>query len=492
LHYNISMDLLNSNPPAQNQVSRRERAISILFYPFYALYKNAHSNANFLKKLLFFLFIMLVLYPVWLIEMAAFGFLIWFSLQFTSVVYVAVPVEGASMLPTLPTHGYVNFKRFLPIEKLQPQIKRGDLVVFENTKTDSELIKEGKNVTGFVKRVIGLAGDVVKIRDGFVYINGQMAKEGYTLKPRSTFGGQTISDCQEVTIPKNQLLVLGDNRKISLDSRQIGLISLKDISYYRPYSDQLEFVQKWRNSSTDEQAANSSIFDITAYLSFLNAKREEAGLSLLKHQTKLDQSAKLRAEVMLKYDDLSFEATRSAYPMEQAMKDSGYSNIVYGEFPMLGYYDTRELYEAFIERKNSRDFLLNKDYQEIGVSTFVGELRGCPVQIVVQHLAGYIPPSYTKETIKSWKELVTRLKEVQPSWQILKDYEDFYKRHRHDVDKLNEIINTRLTMAQAVVARMEANEWLTEEEKKYMDEDRDLYNQQTALAQKLNEAINER
>ena len=47
-------------------------------------------------------------------------------------------------------------------------------------------------------------------------------------------------------------------------------------------------------------------------------------------------------------------------------------------------------------------------------------------------------------------------------------------------------------MAQAVVARMEANEWLTEEEKKYMDEDRDLYNQQTALAQKLNEAINER
>lgn len=482
--------------PAQNTVQYKESFISgmvkLFFYPFYFLIANIFNPRNgIFKKTFSLLFSFFVLFPIWLLEIGAATLALWFVLQYVGLAYVRVPVQGASMLPTLPTLGAVEFKRYPTIEQFKPTIQRGDLVVFENNKTREVLQKEGKDSTGFVKRVVAVAGDRVVLKDGFVYVNDQMVEEPYILKPRSTFGGDTIQDCKETIVPTGSAFVLGDNRKASMDSRQLGLISINDVEFYRSFNDQKQFTSKWRDASHDKDIALSSIFDINEYLNLLNKERVKAGLQPLKHQPKLDQSAKLRAEVMLQYDDLSFESKKSQYPMEKALKDVGYSNIVYGEFPIIGYYDAKELYDSFFEYQHTKEFLLNKDYQEIGVSTFVGDLHGCPVQIVVQHLAGYIPPNYEKDVVQSWKELVTRLGDVKPSWEKLKNNDEFYKAHKEDVDKINEIINTRLSHAEAIAKRMEANEWLTEEEKGYMEQDETLHNQQNELAEKLNGAINQ-
>ena len=421
------------------------------------------------------------------------GFIIggWFLLQVTGIMPVQVPVSGASMLPTLPEDGFVDFQRFITDPRfkmfISQDLHHGDIVVFENKQTVEELKKQHKDGTGFVKRVIGLPGDTVSIRDGFVEVNGKMVDEPYILKPRSTFGGDKIADCREVTVPQGKLFVLGDNRKVSMDSRHLGLISSSDIEYYIPFSKQPDrFASKWRDSSHDRDFEHSSLFDVVKYTELLNQERQKNGLKPLTYQPKLEQSARLRAEVMLKYDDFSFNAPKSGYDMTDAMRDVGYSNTVYGEFPMTGYYDAQELFDAFLAQPDSAKFLLNKDYEEIGVSTFVGQLNSCPVQVVVQHLAGYIPPNYSQAEVSGWRDGLSRLKEVQPGWQKLKEYKEFYDQHKDEVDRINEIINARISHFEKIVARMEANQWLTDEEKTWMKEDSTLADEQNQLAGKLN------
>ncbi len=448
------------------------------------------KRSPFIEVLLFPVRIFVFIFQVILFA----GFIIggWFFLQTTGFFPVQVPVSGASMLPTLPEEGYIDFQRYVADNRFHtfiPQhIKRGDIVVFENEETAEELKRQEKEESGFVKRVIGIGGDTITIRDGFVFVNEEPVEEPYILKPRSTFGATEIQDCELVTVPEGKLFVLGDNRKVSLDSRQIGLIDINDIKYYIPYEKQpARFSEKWRDSSHDLDGQNESLFDVDEYVRLLNEVRSENGLAPLEYQPKLEQTANLRAEVMLKYDDFDFDAPKSGYTMEEAMSDVGYVNVIYGEFPMTGYYDAQELFDAFLEHQNSTKFLLNKDYEEIGVSTLIGDLNGCPVQVVVQHLAGYVAPNYGDGEIQSWEDGLNRLKEVQPGWQEVKSYSEFYNENRTDVDRINEIIALRISRIEQIVKRMKANEWFTDEEKQWIEQDSALVKEQNELADRLNE-----
>src|SRR3990167_4482906 len=436
----------------------------------------------------------LVLFLLKTVLFAAFIIGGWFIFQMIGIVPVQVPVSGASMLPTLPEEGFVDFQRYVYDPRIQtvfPQrIERGDIVVFENEKTTKELQKQKKNESGFVKRVIGLSGDTVAIQNGFVSVNGQTINEPYILQPRSTFGGDAVKDCQELKVPDGKLLVLGDNRKISMDSRQIGFISYKDIEYYIPFEKQQKrFADKWRDTAHDLDTEFESLFDAAEYVSLLNEERKKNNLDSLSYEPKLEESASLRAQSMLKYDDFSFEAEKSGYTMERAMNDVGYTNIIFGEFPMTGYFTAGELFKAFLERPALRDFLMKPDYDDIVVSTFVGSLNGCPVQVVVQHLAGYVPPNYGSGEIASWKEGLERLKNIQPGWQRIKDVDEFYNKYKTEVDRMNEIIATRISHMEQIVKRMQANEWFTSEEDQWVNQDKDLSKEQDDLADLLNDAI---
>lgn len=97
-------------------------------------------------------------------------------------------------------------------------IKRGDIISldYEDTKY-------------LIKRVIGLPGDTIEIKDNILYINGKMHEEEY-LDEDLNYPDFSLKDLGYDTIPEDMYLVLGDNREDSLDSREIGLISKDNIN----------------------------------------------------------------------------------------------------------------------------------------------------------------------------------------------------------------------------------------------------------------------
>lgn len=109
--------------------------------------------------------------------------------------------------------------------KLQPP-QRGDVVVFHAPKS----VCFQDFGCDYIKRVIGVPGDKIRIYTGQVYLNGQVLDEtAYILEPQSTNPGNFLKHDQEVIVPENQYFVLGDNRQYSSDSRVWGFIPREDI-----------------------------------------------------------------------------------------------------------------------------------------------------------------------------------------------------------------------------------------------------------------------
>jgi signal peptidase I len=139
--------------------------------------------------------------------------------------FVAQPykVQQGSMETTLLPDQYVL------VDKLTPRwspYARGDIVVFEPPETWSSI-----GGVPFIKRVIGLPGDTVELRDGKVFVNRVELDEPYIYEedglPQATDpqpGGGS-----EWVVPQNQLLVMGDHRQNSADSRSFGPIEVSHV-----------------------------------------------------------------------------------------------------------------------------------------------------------------------------------------------------------------------------------------------------------------------
>lgn len=128
-------------------------------------------------------------------------------------------VDGQSMNPTLED------KDYLMIDKVSYKLSdpsRGDVVVF-----NSELTTENGKKKHLVKRVVATEGDKVKVCNGKVYINGEIIEEAY-------INGDNTDGDLEVTVPKGDVFVLGDNRLPykSVDSRSelVGFVDENKIN----------------------------------------------------------------------------------------------------------------------------------------------------------------------------------------------------------------------------------------------------------------------
>lgn len=96
------------------------------------------------------------------------------------------------------------------------QPTRGDVIVF---KAPPDPDKD------FIKRVIGLPGDTVMVKDGQVYVNGQLYDESsYLNSDVKTYGGAFLRDGDTITVPSGEYFVMGDNRPYSSDSREWGFV----------------------------------------------------------------------------------------------------------------------------------------------------------------------------------------------------------------------------------------------------------------------------
>jgi signal peptidase I len=130
-------------------------------------------------------------------------------------------VVGRSMIPTLEDDQYLAVNK-LDYRLHEPQ--RGDIIVFRDPSSDERKL---------IKRVIGLSGELIEIREGQVYINSQPLDEPYIEAPPRYFYPPT-------QVPEGQYFVMGDNRNNSSDSHNWGtlprdmIVGKAWVSYWPP------------------------------------------------------------------------------------------------------------------------------------------------------------------------------------------------------------------------------------------------------------------
>jgi signal peptidase I len=121
--------------------------------------------------------------------------------------YQPVKVEGTSMTPSLDDQERIFVNKF--VYRLEP-IERGDVVVFHYPRDPSK---------SFIKRIIGIAGDRVRIEAGQVRVNGKALEEDYVAPAYADERSMT-----ELVVPPHCYFVLGDHRAMSNDSRDFGVV----------------------------------------------------------------------------------------------------------------------------------------------------------------------------------------------------------------------------------------------------------------------------
>ena len=115
-------------------------------------------------------------------------------------------IQQESMQPTFYSNDYVVVSK--QSYSIFGDIERGDVIVFR-----SSLLDENGDQKSLIKRVIGLPGDTIEIKNGYVILNGVTIQEDYLAE-------QGVSgEMKQITVDEGKIFVMGDNRAVSQDSR---------------------------------------------------------------------------------------------------------------------------------------------------------------------------------------------------------------------------------------------------------------------------------
>jgi signal peptidase I len=147
------------------------------------------------------------------------------SVLIITFLYQPVRVEGTSMLPRLEDHDRLFINKFV---YRFSAIERGDVVVFHYPRDPEK---------SYIKRVIALPGDHIRIDHGQVWLNDRRLREPYV--PEAYEDSRSMRD---MVVPDDAYFVMGDHRSISSDSREFGpvdrsLIYGKAVFVYWPARD---------------------------------------------------------------------------------------------------------------------------------------------------------------------------------------------------------------------------------------------------------------
>lgn len=126
-------------------------------------------------------------------------------------------VSGLSMYPTFHDQDLILTDK-ISYRFVEPE--RGDVIVFASPTNENE---------DFIKRIIGLPGDRVKVQGGRVYLNGNLLEEPYLQATVVTEWRSFLTEGKEVVVPDDNYIVFGDNRPGSSDSREWGFMPKSNI-----------------------------------------------------------------------------------------------------------------------------------------------------------------------------------------------------------------------------------------------------------------------
>ncbi|MGR3278140.1 signal peptidase I [Acaryochloris marina NIES-2412] len=205
--------------------------------PFVAnhAYQAASDQRKNSKNIILKLFLLLVIAPI--------GLSITFGLAIRSLIVEARYIPSGGMEPTLKINDRIVVDK---VSYLFRTPKRGDIILFKPT----QALKRAGFENAFLKRIIGLPGDEVEIKQNVIWINNQPLQEPYTMSGttespspdicRSNYVTMDVESkpidppipiylSQPQTIPPDHYLVLGDHRELSLDSRCWGLVKRSEI-----------------------------------------------------------------------------------------------------------------------------------------------------------------------------------------------------------------------------------------------------------------------
>lgn len=154
------------------------------------------------------------------------------AILLTAFVFQSYEVDGPSMETTLDNHDKLLVlklpRTFAKITHQNYIPDRGEIIIFSTT-----AIQEGGDggAKQLIKRVMGLPGDRVVVKDGFLTVYNNEHPEGFQPDKEGSWGSviTTTTGNVDVTVGKNEVFVCGDNRTNSLDSRVLGAIPAKDI-----------------------------------------------------------------------------------------------------------------------------------------------------------------------------------------------------------------------------------------------------------------------
>lgn len=145
-----------------------------------------------------------------------------FAISIFLFVYLLVlqphKIKGESMEPNFHNGQYLLTDK---VSYRLGEPNRGDVVVFRAPPTYSD---------EFIKRIIALPGETVKIEDGKVFIDGRELKESYIPENFKTRPNQFAQEGREIKVKEDTYFVIGDNRDHSLDSRAFGLVEKQYIT----------------------------------------------------------------------------------------------------------------------------------------------------------------------------------------------------------------------------------------------------------------------
>jgi len=153
-----------------------------------------------------------------------------FILSFLETVVVALVISVVLYLFIMTPHEVVG-------NSMHPTYKNGEMLMankvlykFKEPTRGDVIIFKYSDTQDFIKRIIGLPGETVMLKDGKLYINGNLLDEStYLSSIIYTNGGDYLKEGETITIPEGRYFVCGDNRPHSSDSRMFGPIDSKDI-----------------------------------------------------------------------------------------------------------------------------------------------------------------------------------------------------------------------------------------------------------------------